>query len=227
MGCAVALAASCSPRCGAGADGRAGRRRRVRGRARLRLRPRARGDDAGEDDVSAKLREVEAQAAALRLELERRKEQAAAAEAAEAEAAGEGDAGEGGAGAKRRTRGRTYTQMQVDRGVGGLEQAIGYVNRGARGISEVEVLSVDQETEAEAAERGASFRRNFIAWAVGTVAVVGLSQVRLPTPRPDRPTWFYLISALRLQRQLEGLRQVRARGPQEPARPRRPLARAR
>ena len=153
--------------------------------------------------MSAKLREVEAQAAALRLELERRREAQAAA------AAANGNEEDESAAPKKRGRGRTYTQMQVDRGVGGLEQAIGYVNRGARGISEVELMNgVDEESEADAADRGASFRRNVIAWGIGTVAVIGLSLVRLPTPRPDRPTWFYLISALRLERQLEGLRQV-------------------
>ena len=183
------------------------------------------GSDAEDEDaMSARLREVEAQAAALRLELEKRKQQQqqqqqqledeVLKQAPEDDMAGKqtmDNRETTTAAEKKKSRGKTYTQMQAARGVGGLEQAIGYVNRGARGISEVELLSnaTDDETAEDAEERASSFRRNLIAWGIGTVAVIGLSLIRLPAPKPDRPTWFYLIAALRLQRQLDGLREVR------------------
>ena len=176
-------------------------------------------DNDNEDDVSYdKLRQVEAQAAALRLELERRKrmnDNNGSSSSNDTDDAND----ESGSSKKKKKRRMSYTQLQSSQ-ANSISDLIGYVNRGARGVSELELLdssSSSSPSSSDGIDSDSNLRRNIIISLILTLSFSLLSQIRLPvysfkgTLKGNRELYLYLITAVRLTEQLEGLKQVTMR----------------
>ena len=177
-------------------------------------------DNDNVDDVSYdKLRQVEAQAAALRLELERRKRMNDNNGSSNSNDTDDANDESGSSKKRKKKRRMSYTQIQSSQ-ANSISDLIGYVNRGARGVSELELLdssSSSSSSSSDGIDSDSNLRRNIITSLILTLSFSLLSQIRLPvyslkgTLKGNRELYLYLITAVRLTEQLEGLKQVTMR----------------